>query len=331
MKTRILVSSVVAALLLGTVLMALEPSDYELDIPSGSNNNSAVQIKHVDDFGDVYYSKSYKNAKACVEKAAHAHRQTIKPAPKEITTALKESFDAMQQIKKGEISAAKKNLASASEHFNKALAANPKLDMVPVSTLIEVDELELPVKQINEHVKLAERALTSNHIQDARDILVPMRDEMRIQTQYIPMKIYPGATKSALAALNKSDKSKALEMMSMALGAVVTEETVIPVSLLDAQDKVILAMKMEKSKKNDASDLISDAKRDLQKAVALGYLNENDAEYKQLREKIESVEHAIAGENRLEKYYHEVSEAFASAMKKAQNESHKLFSELNKK
>lgn len=264
-------------------------------------------------------------------KEAHAQHQKVQQTPKEVSEGLKASLDAIREMKKGNLDAAKKNLVMADMSFDAALKANPNLKMVPIASEVNVEELELSSVQINARVQLIKEALAKNQLQDARALMLPMRDEMRISVQYIPMQLYPKAAKMALDELNKGDKTKAIQTMVSALETMVSENTLIPIPLLEAQEKIEAAVNMEKSKKNDAANLIKGAKEELAKAVGLGYLSENSNEYKNLKSGIESVEYAIAGESSAVKLYDEVKVSFLAAIKKGQNESHKLMQELHGK
>lgn len=325
MKKQMFVSAVVAALLLGTTVLQAESGEYGLDTEGGLNHPTA-RIKHTDSFGDTYYSWKYKTPKACVDKEAHAQHQKLKETPKEIVQAMNETFDAIKALRKGDINIAKNSLTAATDLFNTAIKANPKLTRVPVAVDIEVNELELTPEQIASVLKQAEEAISKKHTQDARDLLIPLRDEMTTTTQYLPMGLYPEATKTALETLKKGDKNKALQTLMAALGTIVSEETIVPIPLLSAQESMEGALKLDKSKKKEALQMIDAAKAELKKAVMLGYTDEDSIEYKHLKAQIDNVQIAVAGETRLEKFYDELKGSFSSLIKKTQNESHKLLS-----
>lgn len=323
MKKQIFVSAVVAALLLGTTVLQAESGEYGLD-SGGGVSHPTERIKHTDSFGDTYYSWKYKNSKPCVDKEAHAQHQKLKETPPEVVQAMNETFDAIKALRKGDITIAKNSLTAATDLFDKAIKANPKLMQVPVAVDIEVNELDMTPEQITTVLKQADEAIYKKHTQDARDLLMPLRDEMTTTTQYLPMGLYPEATKTALDTLKKGDRNKALHTLVVALGTIVSEETIVPIPLLAAQESMEGALKLDKNKKKEALQMIDASKSQLKKAVLLGYTDEESAEYKHLKIQIENVQKGVEGENRLEKFYDELKDSFFSLIKKAQSESHKL-------
>lgn len=324
MKTSI--SMTLSALLVGTSLFALEPSDYEMDIPSQDSKIS--HVKHTDAFGDSYYSNTHKTAKPCVLKAAHNEHQRLAQAPKEIAVGLQASLDAVTQMHHNQISKAKKSLMAASAAFDTALKANPSLNMVPIADEVDVDELDMSTEQISALTKRAEIELSKNAVQNARDLLLPLKDEMRVTVQYLPMKLYPQATKSALDELSHGNRAKALQTMTAALETVVTESSMTPIPLLEAKTDVEMAIKLDKTKKSDAAALLRDAQNDIEKTVALGYLDDKSIEYKQLENQISGVNEVIEGGTQAEKIMESLKIAFEHAIAKARSETHKLMSEM---
>lgn len=330
MKTSMFVSAAMAALLLGTTVLQAESGEYGLDSPAAVNLSTPMRVKHTDSFGDTYYSWKYKNAKSCVDKEAHTQHQKLKSTPKGVFQAMNETFDAIKELRMGETSAAKNSLVSATNLFDEAIKADPKSKRLPVAMDIEVDELEMTPEQIAAVLKIAEHAMAEKHTQDARDLLMPLRDEMVTTTQYLPMELYPVATKAALADLNKGNKGKALQELMAALGTIVSDETIVPIPLLAAQESMEGAMHLDKNRKKEAIGMIDDAKTELKKSVLLGYTDEGSAEYKRLKAQIDTIQKGVEGETRLEKFYDELKNSFSSLIQKAQNESHKLLSGVKK-
>lgn len=322
MKTQMFVSAALAALLLSVSALQAGSGDYVLD--SGSGWNHPIRIKHTDSFGDTYYSWKEKGSKTCVDKETHVQHQKLKDTPTEVIQALNKTFEAIKALRKEDINTAKSSLSDATDLFNTALKANSKLKLLPVAVDVEVNELDLGPEEIKTILKMAENAITKKRTQDARDLLIPLRDEMIITTQYLPMELYPKATKTALDTLIKGDKSKALQTLMAGLSTIVTEEIIVPIPLLEAQENMEVALHLDKSKKKEALQRIGAAKMELNKAVMLGYTDEGSMEYKHMKEAIAKVQKGVEGETRLEKFYDELKGSFTSLIKKAQSESHKL-------
>lgn len=325
MKKQMFVSAVVAALLLGTTILQAESGEYGLD-SGGGTSHPETRVKHSDSFGDTYYSWKDKQAKACVDKEAHAQHQKLKETPKGVLQAMDETLNAIKALRKGDVAIAKNSLAAATDLFDTAIKANPNLKQVPVAVDIEVNELDLTPEQIASVLKLAEDAISKKHTQDARDLLLPLSDEMITTTRFLPMGLYPEATKMALVALKKGESAKALQTLTAALGTMVSEETITPIPLLAAQEDMERALNLEKGKKKEAIQMIDAANMELKKSVLLGYSDENSKEYKYLKSEIEKVQQGIEGETHLEKIYDELKSSFSNVIQKAKSESHKFLS-----
>jgi hypothetical protein len=251
-----------------------------------------------------------KNINYSVSKEAKFQNSTFKAAPKEIVDGLNDTLKAIVALKKQDIKSAKELLSKASENFDKALKANPNLKMVPIAKQIEVREFLGDVALIKRMLKDSVTLIKSYDTQAARALLLPLQDEMRIRTQFIPMDLYPVATKKAAEALDKNNVAGAVAILAASLNTLAVEEVVIPIPLLVAQDLVIAASKVDKSKKKAALALLDAAKVELEKAVLLGYTKKHSPEYKGLTDEINAIEKEIKGKNEVEKLYSHILNSF---------------------
>jgi hypothetical protein len=219
---------------------------------------------------------------------------------------------AMSFLQHNKINEAKKLLKKATEDFDKALKVNPKLDVVPIKNSIDIFEFNAEPKDIEKALKLADKLIKEHKTQDARALLNPLKDEMNINTNFIPMGIYPIATKNALTALEKGDKKAAISILSGAFNMLISQKVVIPLSLLSAQDLIMEASQIDKSKKDEADKILEEAKLELQKAELLGYTSKKSQEYKDSTTSIENIQKEIKGKNIVEKLYDKLNQDFTS-------------------
>ncbi len=296
MKQKILISTLLSTLLLGTTLLQAKTS-----------NKTLVQHQ--------------------IEK----DKKNMKQAPIEIIKGAKKSFMAMAFLQHNKIDEAKKLLTEATQNFDKALKDNPKLDIVPLQQDVEVFEFNAEPKEIERELNLAQKLLKEHKTQEARALLVPLKDEMDIRTEFIPMGIYPLATKNALSALNKGDKNSAIAILAGAFNMLISQEVVLPLPLLASQDLVMEASLLDKSKKDDALKLLDDAKLGLTKAELLGYTSKKSPEYKALVVQIEKIEKEIKGKNIVSKLYDNLNKNFTSLVKKIHEDKSKVSTKEEKK
>jgi hypothetical protein len=258
--------------------------------------------------------------KTLVQHQLEKNKKNEKQVPKEIVEGAQKTFIAMDALHKNKLDKAKKLLTEATADFDKALKNNPNLDIVPIQQTIEIFEFNAGPKEIETMLSLASRLLSNHQTQAARDILLPLKDEMDINTEFIPMGVYPLATKNALSALNKGDKDSAIAILTGAFSMLVHQQIILPLSLLSAQDLVMEASKLDKEKKEEALALLAEAKDELKKSELLGYTTKNSKEYKALTKAIEGIEKEIKGKNIVEKLYESLNKNFTSLINKIQSD-----------
>ena len=108
------------------------------------------------------------------------------------------------------------------------------------------------------------------------------------------------------------------------MNSLVIFKTVIPTPLLAAQDFVIEASKLDKTKKEDATKLLEAAKYSLERAELLGYTKLFPNEYANLTKSINAIEKEIKGKNEIEKLYDKLKNDFKSLLTKTRDSKVKM-------
>ncbi len=284
--------SVLAASLLAGVLAYAEPIG-EFGVNLSWDQPIMKRVKHTDAFGDTYYTFVQEEPSKCVKKEIHRASHMTKKAPKEILDGLQATLQAMQSLQKGDISKAKEELQKAIDLFDQALKADPKLKLVPIDTRIDVFELQAPPRQIKKDLLLAQAMLEDFRTQAARDLLMPMVDEIDITTFYLPMDLYPKAAKRALRLVEKGKTKAALKALAEGVDTIVAMKVVVPIPLLRAQEYLVEASKVAKTHPKKAIALLQEAKKELYKAVLLGYTDTHGKEYADLYAKLTKLQREL--------------------------------------
>ena len=254
------------------------------------------------------------------EAAFHQEKDLLKQTPKEVMEAIRLTAKAAQDIRMKKLKEAAKDLEIASKDFDKALKANPKLDLLPVAQAIQIKTFAGSTATIEKALKLADELIKKHATQDAREILMPLRDEMDFTVQYLPMKTYPLVTKKAAELLKKGKAREALMVLSQGFGTLVAVTDVVPIPLMLAQDKTMEAAKLAKEKKKEALKLLESAKDELKRAELLGYTQKHSPEYKAITAQIEAIEKEIKGKNEPAKLYEELQKKFDALFKKVRED-----------
>ncbi len=321
MKKGFVLSAVAAMILAGaaTSVMA-EPGDFGVNGPDAWNQPLEKRVKHTDSFGDTYYTMNYVAPKHCVRKEIKKQASRYKQAPKEIIQGLNLTLAAIDAIQKKNNDKAIKDLQQADALFQKALKADPNLDVVPVDQEIVVKQFTGTINDIKADIVTARKLLKNYDTQLARDILLPLEDEIDITTHYVPMKLYPKVTKKALDLLKAGKTDAALNELAAGLGVLVADEVIVPIPLLTAQELVDAASKLDKTKKKEALAHLKAAKVELHKALLLGYTSKHSKEYEDLYDQITKIEKEIKGSGHTAKLFEHLKKGFESLLHKTRSE-----------
>jgi hypothetical protein len=285
MNKKLLISSIVALLLLG----------------STANAKSTTEKATI-----------AQSTKSSIKKENQKQEKTVNETPKEIGNGFNQTLEAINALKEKNLKKAKKLLKSATENFSIALKTDPKLDIVPFAQEINVHEFLGNSAMVKKALTLANTLILNYDTQSARAVMMPLQDEMIVTTDAIPMKLYPIATENALKALEDGKQKEALDILELSLNTIVSKVVLVPLPLLVAEDLVITASALDKVKKEDALGLLNLAQDELKKAVFLGYTKKHTSVYKALDEEIEALKKEIKGKNVVEKLYDKLKESFNS-------------------
>ncbi len=248
--------------------------------------------------------------KTMMEQQVKKHTQEQMKAPKEVAEGIQNTFKSVRLIETGKLDEAKKLLQKANEDFSKALKNNPALGLIPLEERLVAYNFVGSSVTIQKLLKLSTQLIGSHDTQAAIALLSPLKDELDINMVSAPMKLYPSFAKHALEALSKGDKKTALEALKVGFGTLVQTQIILPTSLLAAQDLILEASMLDKSKKEDARKLLEAAKEELKRAELLGYTKRHDAAYRSLTKSIEKIEKEIKGKNKVVKLYETLKEDF---------------------
>ncbi len=259
-----------------------------------------------------------------IKGEAERQNKIFDKTSKEISVALGDTFKALTALKYGKNKEAIKLLKQSDKKFDEVLKQNPKLKLIPVENRVEVFAFDGSAKDIKLALNSAITLLKHHKTQSARDILIPLKDEMDITTMYLPMDAYPAFIKTSIKQLEEKDTKGAMATLIDGFNTLVGQKVVVPTSLIMAQDLIGSASKLDKKKKDEATKLLNLADNELKKAVYLGYVDGDSKVYKNLEKSISNVEKEIKGKNKVEKLYDDLKNSFGSFMKKFRSEKEKV-------
>ncbi len=253
---------------------------------SSQNQQSSVQIKQ----------QANQTAKEIIQHAGE--KSTEKVREKELEKIVKDAVDVVTKsnhllflLNHGKIKEAKEEIKKLKEKID-ILEKKYGISKLPVDSI--VTEIT-GVTDINQAKKLAEKvkkAVANNDFVTARSLLELLRDEIVIETAYLPVKLYKDAIYLTEKLIKEGKIKSAVNQLKVALGLIEIETTIIPKSIAVASLMVEEASKVYKKEPEKALKLLAEAKRQIKLAKVLGYIS-NDKSVEPLIKQIESLEKAV--------------------------------------
>ena len=227
--------------------------------------------------------------KKTADTAAEKRKELIADAQ----TAIAETEKALQALKENNNKEALNALANATGKLELVLARNPKLDLAPVKTDVEIIDLLSNRETVKAVLKEAKMYLSDNEIQKARPLIANLASEIDYRTSNIPLSTYPMAIKAITPLIDagKIDEAKA-ELQAMLSTLVITTE-IVPLPKLRAEEMLkeaqSLSEKKQRSKlENDKlSNNLHGVREQLEMAELLGYGNKES--YKPMYEQLDDI------------------------------------------
>ena len=255
------------------------------------------------------------------QKAIKDKQKSQQKLLKKINRGVSEGLDhvlkATRLINEDKLDNAIKELQAATGKFDVAVAANPKLRMVPIASQVRIYESVIGEDDIKARVDTAISQLKDYQVQAATALLTPLRDDMETRTTMLPISTYPVAIKLATQLLVEGNKQAALETLTTALTTLVDKVSIIPLPLLRAESNIKIASDLDKNQDKDRiQKLLAQAGQQLKIARLLGYTSDDAATYEDLDKQISALQKEINGDNVVEKLYRKLRTSFSTLTEK---------------
>ena len=277
---KIIISSLVATLLIGTNLMAKDTNSTKSINESNMTKVNTTNLK--------------KETKKANEDKSELVAEAIE--------SLKFTQKAFIALNNNDAKLAKESIEKALGKLETILALKDAPKVLTIDTRVVVKEFIGGSKEVQKSVELLKKLVNENKIQEARVMIQALQSEIDTTLINLPLASYPNALKLAGKYIHEKKLRNAKEVLGMALDTFVQEVIVVPIPLLNANNLLTLsqqiAKKGEKKDKELALKYLDEAKEQLEIAKQLGYLSESTVTYKLLEESIDGVKKEIGGDNK---------------------------------
>ncbi|WP_457624902.1 YfdX family protein [Persephonella sp.] len=268
----------------------------------------------------VSFSKE-QTAKSLIESSGK--RTTEKVQAQELSKVIKEAVEVYAKgnqilflLNHNKIKEAKKLLDELVKELDQLSAKYKKLNKLPIDAIITEISGITDLKEAEKLAEEAKKAVEENDFVKARFILNSLRDEIQIETFYLPLSLYTEAVKLAQKLLKEGKVKDAAAQLQVAVGLIEVETSVIPKPLAIASLLVEDASKEFKKNPDKALKLLEEAKRQIKLARVLGYVR-TEKEISPLIDQIEKLEKEIRQKTGKKEQFRKVFESIEKAKEKA--------------
>jgi inorganic pyrophosphatase len=268
----------------------------------------------------VSFSKE-QTAKSLIESSGK--RTTEKVQAQELSKVIKEAVEVYAKgnqilflLNHNKIEEAKKLLDELVKELDQLSAKYKKLNKLPIDAIITEISGITDLKEAEKLAEEAKKAVEENDFVKARFILNSLRDEIQIETFYLPLSLYTEAVKLAQKLLKEGKVKDAAAQLQVAVGLIEVETSIIPKPLAIASLLVEDASKAFKKNPDKALKLLEEAKRQIKLARVLGYVR-TEKEISPLIDQIEKLEKEIRQKTGKKEQFRKVFESIEKAKEKA--------------
>ncbi len=227
-------------------------------------------------------------------------RSTAKVREEELKKIIQEAVEAYQEGSKilfllthNKVEKAKKEIKVLKEKLSKIEKQYAgKVEKLPIDAVITEISGITDLKKAEKLAKQVKEAVKNNDFITARFILNSLRDEIVIETAYLPWKLYKEAIELADKFLQEGKIKNAIDQLNVALSTVEVETTIIPKPIAIASLLVDDASKVYEKEPEKSLKLLEEAKRELKLAKILGYVR-TEEEVKPLIAQIDKLEKSV--------------------------------------
>ena len=237
--------------------------------------------------------------------------------------AVQETNNALIALDKDKKQDALNALEKAAGKLQLILARHPNLVLAPTKVDILTVNLVGDTEQIKKIRKEATNLLENGDVQAARHLLEGLASETVISVKSIPLGTYPDAIKKAVKLIDEGKQKEAVAVLQFALNTMSINNTIIPLPVVISQELLKNAEKLAEKKDRSEDEnkhlanLLTDARKELQRAELLGYGNKKD--FKNFYEQLDFIENKTNGGKSSSGLFSKIQEYLTDAVKTNQS------------
>ncbi len=226
----------------------------------------------------------------------------------EAIESLNLTTNALKNLENNDGKMARKNIELALGKLEVILSAENAPKLLPIDNGMRITNFLGSAEDVKKIVSEVKELLSDNKVQEARYLLSTLQSEINITVISLPLTTYPDALKLASKYILEGKNEEGKKTLKLALSTFAEENQIISLPLANTTHFISLASNIAKKDKELALEYLKEAKDALNKSEALGYISDSAITYKELHEKIETIEKEIKGPNKAEKLFKKFNE-----------------------
>ncbi|WP_456465564.1 YfdX family protein [Persephonella sp.] len=225
--------------------------------------------------------------------AKKIREQKLQKIIKEAVSVYAEGNRILLLLSHNKVEEAKKALKALKDRVDKLEKQyRGKFDRLPIDVVVNEISGITDMEQAKKLAEQVRKAIKDNDFVQARILLQALRNEIVIETVYLPIKLYKESIDLAYKFLEKGKVKNAISQLEVALNTVELETTIIPEPIAIASLLVEDASKKFKDNPQQALKLLEEAKKQIRLAKILGYIR-SDRDVEPLIKQVEKLEKEV--------------------------------------
>lgn len=233
----------------------------------------------------------------------------------EALTAIRETQKAINELDDNDIDNAMAAMERALGKLEVILAREPRAGLVPLDVSSQVSSLVADKSVIERDRAIVQRLVEEGNLQAARVLLDTLISEVRVTAMNIPLQTYPDAIRVAVRFLDDGKIDEARQALRLALNTLVITSRTIPIPLLNAELLVEKAASTVVDDKEQALEMLQEARERIEVAELLGYGQALPQSYVNLLDDLAAVEDAIGADEQSGELFTQLAETLEELRK----------------
>lgn len=226
----------------------------------------------------------------------------------EAVAVIDETQNAIDYLAEEKPEKAKRAIEKALGKLEATLVIEPNAASLPVVADAEIKSLITDKATLETLKQSIVAAVERGDLQRARELMVDLQSEIRLETINIPLETHGIALRAVVKLIDEEEYVEAREVLRVAMNTLVAVERRIPIPLLNAELLVDESALVVESDPQTALGMLSEAREQVEIAELLGYGFVATADYQDLFAELTELEAKINDKKNTDQAYEDLAQ-----------------------